>query len=137
MATLKQKRIARKIPKLIEAGEIMTGGELVASVGYGPDMQRKPGQVLNSPGVQEELNRIGFTEEKAKEVVGMILGDEDLKPEPRLKAAEMVFKVHGTFAAEKHANLNINVDVPEPNEEALTLAAKIYGEAVMQKKMNG
>jgi hypothetical protein len=109
MATLRQKRLARKIPKMIEGEQIITGGELVASVGYGPDMQRKPGEVLNSPGVQDELNKIGFSVEKAKEVVAVILGDVTLKPEPRLKAAEMVFKVHGTFAPEKHANLNVEV----------------------------
>lgn len=113
MSTLQQKRLARKIPKILESGEPITGGELLASVGYSPDMQRKPGQALNSTGVQEELTKLGFTEEKAKEVVGMILADEGLKPEPRLKAAEMVFKTYGTYAAEKHVNLNLDANSTE------------------------
>lgn len=131
--TIKQKRVARRLIKAVQSNESITAGELVAEVGYSQEMQDNPGRVLNSPGVQDELNKMGFTEEKAREVVGRILADESIKPEPRLKAAEMVFKVHGTFAAEKHANLNVNVDVTE-NEEAMQLAAKLYGEAVMLKK---
>lgn len=122
MATLQQKRLARKIPKILESGEPITGGELVASVGYGPDTQRKPGEVLNSPGVQSELTKLGFTEEKAKEVVAVILGDVTLKPEPRLKAAEMVFKTYGTYAPERHVNVNIKA---EPNERIKKLAEKL------------
>lgn len=107
MATLKQKRVARKIPKIIESNQDITGGELVSSVGYSDEMAKKPGTILNSPGVQSELTKLGFTEEKAKEVVSQILSDESIKPEPRLKAAEMVFKVHGTFAPEKHLSLTV------------------------------
>lgn len=117
MATLKQKRVARKIPKIIESGEPITGGELVASAGYSEEMQRKPGQVLNSPGVQLELGKLGFTEDKAREVVGLILSDSTLKPEPRLKAAEMVFKVHGTFAPDKSVTINLDADSTERTRE--------------------
>lgn len=130
--TIKQKRIAHRLVKAIESAEVITGGELLASVGYGVDMQRRPGEIFNSVGVQEELSALGFSVDKAKEVVAVILGDTTLKPEPRLKAAEMVFKVHGTFAAEKHANLNVNIDLTE-DSEALELAAKMYGEAVMKR----
>lgn len=122
MATLQQKRLARKIPKIIESGKPITGGELVASVGYSVDMQRKPGQVLNSPGVQSELTKLGFTEEKAKEVVSMILADEGLKPEPRLKAAEMVFKVHGTYAPDRSIVAHVKA---EPSERIKRLAEKL------------
>ncbi len=97
MATTRQKRVARKIPKVLASSEVITGAQIVASVGYGPDMQRKPGEILNSPGVQSELTKMGFTEEKAKEVVSVILGDDKQAAKDRLKAAEMVFKVHGSF----------------------------------------
>lgn len=117
MATLRQKRVARKIPKIIAEGKPITGGELVASVGYGEDMQRKPGEVLNSLGVQDELGKLGFTEEKAKEVVAVILGDTSLNPEPRLKAADMVFKSFGTYAPEKHLTVNVEVNPSEDIEQ--------------------
>ena len=126
MSTLRQKKLAREIPKAIAEGKILTGGELVARAGYGEDMQRKPGEVLNSPGVQEELKRIGFTEEKAKEVVAVILGDETLKPEPRLKAAEMVFKTFGTFAPDKQVNVNIDATASEKVQEAAKLLNELH-----------
>ncbi len=121
MATLMQKRVARKVIEAIQSQEPITGGELVASVGYGPDMQRKPGEVLESKGVIEELEIMGFSEDKAKEVVAVILGDTELNPEPRLKAADMVFKVHGTYAPEKRITLTATV----PNDRIKALAEKL------------
>lgn len=122
MATVKQKRVARKIVEAVQANEPITGGELVASVGYGPDMQRKPGEVLESQGVQEELTILGFTEQKAKEVVAVILGDTDEEANSRLKAADMVFKTFGTYAPDKSITLNVNVP---PTERLKVLADKL------------
>ena len=122
MSTLMQKRIARRIPQIMAGGKRITGGELVKSAGYSIHKQKKPGVVLRSPGVQEELGRLGFTEEKARDVVGQILADEHLKPEPRLKAAEMVFKVEGSFAPEKRVNVNIDV---VPTDAIKKLAAEL------------
>ena len=107
MATIRQKRLARKIPEIIAGNKDITAGELVRSAGYSADSQRKPGEILNSKGVQEELANIGFTEEKAKEVVAVILGDTKEKADTRLRAADMVFKVHGTYAPEKSINVNL------------------------------
>lgn len=115
MATIKQRRLARKIPEALLAAIPPTGGELLADAGYGLNKQKKPGTILNSKGVQEELAILGFTEEKAKEVVGEILGDTQEKAEARLKAADMVFKSFGTYAPEKHANLNVTVSGVEPD----------------------
>lgn len=134
MATVMQKRVARRIVKAITTGEDITGGEIVAQAGYSPSVQRKPIEVMEGKGVKEELAILGFSVQKAKEVVSEILGDEDEPGVVRLKAADMVFKVDGTYAAEKHANLNVNVEVTQ-DEETLSLAAKMYGEALMQKKM--
>lgn len=122
MGTILQKRVARKIVEVAQSSEPITGGELVASVGYGLDMQRKPGEVLESQGVQEELGILGFTEAKAKEVVSVILGDTTEKADSRLKAADMVFKAFGTYAPEKQITLNVDL---EPNEKLKALAEKL------------
>lgn len=122
MATVKQKRVARKIVAAVQADEPITGAELVASVGYGPDMQRKPGEVLESQGVQEELAILGFTEQKAKEVVAVILGDATQEPNSRLKAADMVFKTFGTYAPEK--SLIAHIDLT-PTDRLKALAEKL------------
>lgn len=119
-STPMQKRLARRIPEIIASNQNITGGELVKSVGYGHSMSRKPGEVLNSRGVQAELEIIGFTEEKAKEVVAVILGDEDEKADSRLKAAEMVFKTFGTFVPDRSVSVNVNVNPQNP--KALELA---------------
>lgn len=51
----------------------------------------------------------------------------------RSKFLDMAYKIRGSYAAEKHASLNVNVTA-EVDDEALALAAKLYGEAVIQKK---
>lgn len=86
----------------------MNKQQLVASVGYSEKVaDKKSTEILESKGVQEELAILGFDVETAKRVVGQIAleGEND---NVKLKASEMIFKVHGTFAAEKHVNLNIN-----------------------------
>lgn len=77
-----------------------TGGELVLDAGYSKEMSEVPGRVIKAPGVKEELEILGFSEDKAKEVVGQILSDNDKNATERLRAADMVFKVHGTYAQE-------------------------------------
>ena len=115
-ANPRQKRLARKLVEAIQTSEPITGAEIVASVGYGLNMQRKPGEVINAQGVQDELAIMGFTEHKAKEVVAVILGDEEQKAGDRLKAAGMVFEVFGTYAPEKNITIHYT---PDPKSVAL------------------
>ncbi|SRR6266481_8451270 len=111
MGTVKQRIVARRVAKAINDGEQITGAQILADANYSLEVQKKPGTILNSPGVKEELDKLGFSEENARMVVGQILSDDTVRPEPRLKAAELVFKVHGSFAPEKHENKNLNVNV--------------------------
>lgn len=126
-ATPRQKRVARKLIEAVQSDEPITGAQIVASVGYGYDMQRKPGAVIRSQGVQQELAIMGFTEEKAKEVVALILGGSEEKSADRLKAAGMVFEVFGTYAPEKHLTVHYT---PDPKSVALAneFEAKLKGE---------
>lgn len=80
-----------------------TGGEIVRDAGYSLEKSKAPGRVIDAPGVKEELEILGFSEEKAKEVVGQILSDNEKDPSSRLRAADMVFKAHGTYIKEPEA----------------------------------
>lgn len=79
---------------------------------------------LTKPDIKNYLEEIGFTSDNAKEVVAEILSDESNEPKDRLKAAEMIFKVHGDFAPEKSINLNVEV---EANPEVKELTEKLNG----------
>lgn len=122
MATTKQKKVAKLIVENLKVDKPLTGGEIVESSGYGTSMKLYPGRILESEGVQEELKNYGFDPEKAKEVVAEILiaGENDTV---KLKAADMIFKVHSTYAPEKSVSLNMNVT---GNSEALSAAEKAY-----------
>lgn len=64
---------------------------------------------LAKPSIQAELEILGFDSNTAKRVVGEILSQREVEPQHRLKAADLVFKVQGDFAAEKHLNVNVEV----------------------------
>lgn len=107
MPTIKQRRVAKGLIDNLAAKQPATQQQIVEAAGYSPKSADKASrQILDSVGVKESLASFGFNEERAKEVVAEILvaGENDTV---KLKAAEMIFKVHGTFAAEKHVNLNI------------------------------
>lgn len=117
MATLRQKKLAKGLVENLTSNKIKTASELLVSAGYDETTaQASPGRTIEQKGVKEELVKLGFDEETAKQVVGEILvyGDED---RDRLKAAEMIFKVHGSFAPEKKLNLNVNVEASDKIKE--------------------
>ncbi len=122
MATLKQKKVARALVKNLSVDKPKTAGEIVESSGYGVSMKKNPQVILNSEGVKGELAILGFDEKTAKEVVGHILTDESLEPQHRLKAADMVFDVHGSYAPEKTINLNVEL---QANPRIKALADKL------------
>jgi hypothetical protein len=110
--TLRQRRTAKLLVDAIENGtEYKTSAEIIKSAGYGTGLQIQPSRVLESVGTIKALEDLGFTEGNAKSVVNSILSNEKAKASDRLKAADMVFKVHGTYAAEKHMTLNIDANV--------------------------
>lgn len=109
MATAKQKKIARLIIKNAKLDKPLNGGAMLAKVGYSKSMSTaKVNDVLESIGVKEELNKLGFSEEGAKKVVEEIMYDKDTDASARLKATDQVFKVQGSYAPEKNTT-SINV----------------------------
>lgn len=102
MSTFLQEKLADKIIENAKTGEFKTKQDLVESVGYGRKTALvRSGAILESEGVKLALAAKGFTEANAKGVVAKILTDEKEKSDTRLKAADMAFKVHGSYAAEK------------------------------------
>lgn len=57
---------------------------------------------LTKPKIQEELKKLGFDVSNAKSVVAGILNSNHAEDRDKLKAAEIIFKVTGEFAPEKH-----------------------------------
>lgn len=113
MPTIRQKKLANSLVENLQADKPLNKQELVASVGYSPNVaEKKAKEIIESKGTQQELRKLGFDPDTAKEIVGEILtaGENDTV---KLKAADMVFKVHGSYAAEKHVNLNLEVEADE------------------------
>jgi hypothetical protein len=93
---------------------------------------------LTKPNIQAELHRLGFDENNAKRVVAEILNDETNDPHVRLKASDQIFKVRGTYAAEKTQSLNLNIDTKYVVENSeLEKLDKEYEEKVKELYSRG
>ena len=111
---IRQRALAQEIIKNAKEKNRRTAGQLVESVGYSRSTSiKKPGEILDGIGVKKALQEYGFTEENAKRVVTTILNRG--KEENRLKASDIIFKVHGSYAPDR--NININVDITSVLEE--------------------
>lgn len=101
MGTIRQKKLAHAIVQNLKAKKPKNKKELLVSAGYSKTTaEATPQDIIAQEGVQEELEALGFSEETAKRVVGEILENEEEESRDRLKAAEMVFKVKGSFVPE-------------------------------------
>lgn len=102
MATERQKKLAQVIVENATLDKPLNRVEMLEKVGYSTNTaEAKAADIIEADGVQQELEVLGFTEGNAKQVVRDILLDEEQQGQTRLKAADMVFKVHGTYAPEK------------------------------------
>lgn len=105
MSTIRQERLAEAIIANATAPKQKNKKELVVSSGYGEvTADRHSKTIIEQKGVQEALEARGFSVDRAKEVVGQILDSETNQPKDRLKAADMVFKVHGAYVPEVAAS---------------------------------
>lgn len=108
MSTPRQRILAENIVKNAKRKKPLNKKELLVSSGYSEiSAVASPGFIINQKGVQEELENLGFNADSAKRVVAEILGKRYAEDKDRLKAAEIIFKVTGDFAPEKHINLNV------------------------------
>lgn len=117
MATVRQKKLARVIIENAALDKPLNAGQMLEKVGYSKSMAKaKAGEILDSQGVKEELEVLGFTEHAAMKVVDEIMNDKTVDPSARLKATDQVFKVRGTYAPEKKLIANLNVNEAKRNK---------------------
>jgi hypothetical protein len=121
MSTIRQQKLAQAIVENAVSDEPKPAGQLLENVGYSEHLAKQPGRVLQADGVQEELEKLGFTENNAKKVVAQILNNEEVEPNSRLKAADMTFKIHGSYAPEKSQSINLNVNATVGDEKSKAL----------------
>ena len=122
MPTLRQKALAKKIIEAVDMTPPPTEKALLVSAGYPQStVLHTPGRQFDQKGVKEALAEFGFSEDIAKKVVGDILTSPKSSDKNKLSAADMTFKVHGTYAPEKKINLNIETDF-EGYDELIAIA---------------
>lgn len=123
MSTLLQEKLAEGIIKNAKRKRPLNKKELMLSVGYGSiTANKKSKEVLSNRGVLDALQEYGFDPDSAKRVVQSILNKETARDDVKLRAADMIFEVHGTYAPVK--SVNINVDV-KPSEAIKQLADEL------------
>lgn len=105
--TIRQRKAARLIADTaLGVTGFKTDKEIVRAAGYGISVEDSPDKVLETSGVKEALEELGFTSENAKKVVQKILNSEEAEHRDRLKAADMVFKVKGDYVADQNIKEN-------------------------------
>ena len=113
MATIKQKKLAKAIVDNLSVEDPLNAKEMLENVGYATSVaEGKSGEIISQEGVQQELRKYGFDEESAKNVVKDLMNNSK-DDSVRLRAAGEVFKVMGTYAAEKSFNLTATASVDE------------------------
>jgi hypothetical protein len=134
MATLQQKKVAKKIVEALESDETPTAAQVLKSVGYGTGLQHNPQRVLESKGVREELSNLGFSIDAADSVVTEILHSGQ-KEESRLKAADMVYKRLAGYAPERSIALKADLKDLKGSEALLEVKEK-YEEELRTKLLD-
>lgn len=133
MPTILQEKLADEIVKNVKLKKPKNKKELLVSVGYAElTATQNASAVLEQKGVQEALEERGFTEDNAKRVVEKILNSDKTEPNARLKAADMVFKVHGSYAPDKHLNINLGQKY-DPKDKAIVELRNKYEEELRTK----
>lgn len=127
MPTVRQKKLAKVIIENANLDNGLNAGQMLEKVGYSKSVAKaKSADIIGSQGVKDALDDFGFSEDNAKKVVGEILLKADAQDKDRLKAADMVFDVHGSKAPQKHININTNVSI-EHRERATNALRHLKG----------
>lgn len=131
--TNKQRKLAEYIVQNAQLDAPLNKGEMLVKAGYDKTTAvATPTRVIEAEGVQIALAELGFTEDNAKGVVAEILLNPDADDGHRLKAAAEVFKVKGSYAAEKTIGLQVNVEARLDGNDAESLRLE-FEEKLKQK----
>ena len=106
--------LTKKLAQEVAYGDSTSFRQALEKVGYAKTyVNHKGNQIKNSPALLKELEAIGFTEEAAKARVAGIMNSpivyEMVTPDNQLRAADMAFKVFGTYAPEKNVNISASL----------------------------
>jgi len=135
MPTNRQKKLAEIIVENSTLDKPLNGGEMLEKVGYSPGLVKQPGRVIEAEGVQEALANLGFTEVNAKSVVAELLLNPDEDSSVRLNAAKEIFKVTGSYAAEKSMSVQVNLEGRITDEESEKLRLE-YEDKLRERYLN-
>lgn len=106
-----QKRLAKNLVENIKRKRPQNKRELLVNSGYALESATSvPGKIIEQKGTQEELAKLGFSPNKAKEVIAKIMTSELSEDRDRLKAADMTLQVFGEYAPEKSINMNVSTE---------------------------
>jgi nitrogen regulatory protein PII len=124
MATQRQRKLAEAIVANAKTAKPVGVGQLLVGVGYSESVATAyPTKIIESEGVQEALEDFGFSPLNARKVVGRILNGG--KEENQIRAADMIFKVHGSYAPDKSVTVHVGATV---DQEAVRAMAKVLAE---------
>ena len=105
--TIRQRKAAQLIVDTARGKTgLLTDAEIVRAAGYKQSIEDAPAKVLGNPGVLEALDDLGFNEDTAKKVIAKILNSNESKDENKIRAADLVFKVKGSYAADPNIKEN-------------------------------
>lgn len=105
--TIRQRKAAQLIVDTARGKTgILTDAEIVRAAGYSQTVEQVPHKVLSNSGVLEALDDLGFNEETAKKVIAKILNSDESKDENKIRAADLVFKVKGSYVADQNTKEN-------------------------------
>jgi len=99
MATIKQKKFVRGIFKNVRKDKKKSLGKIAREAGYSEGSSRQPGRIMRAKGTRELADKIGLTEEF---LLTCLKEDIKAKPKKRERELDMGFKIHGSYAPEKH-----------------------------------
>ena len=119
VVTPKQRMLAQKLAENAKNRNAKTQGEILLECGYSQNVAKNPHAIVDAPGVKYAMWEIGFNPETAMSIVGEILVNG--KEENRIRAADQVFKVFGTYAP-TNVNLRKSLEPFDDIEDAEIIA---------------
>lgn len=118
MPTIRQKKLAKALIENLQKPIPDTAGQVLENVGYSKHLAKQPGRVIDTPGVQKLLDKY-LPDELITGKVNWLLHHDEWQAVNA--GVDKAAKLKGMYAAEKHTNVNVNIDV-ETNPKAIELA---------------
>jgi hypothetical protein len=136
MPTLKQKRAVKY---LVENGRASVSEAMVKSGAYTVATARDPGKLTRSKGWQELVEKYlpdRLLVRRHKQLLNARTKDKKIDVTAVSKGLDMGYKLKGSYAPEKKASVNLNIDLTAKNKEAIKIAEE-YEKQLRESLKNG